>query len=149
MNPSTDRSDELERLVDRALRDQPLRRAPLNLEARVLAEIERRAAASWWHKNFAHWPLAARAVFLAASLGGVYVGMRVAMWLLDSVASVRPTLELPAEVTWVHTMFTAISLVVRDMPSLWVYGSIAAIAAVYATAFGIGATAYRTLYATR
>ena len=56
--------EELERLVDRALHDLPLRRAPHTLESRVFAELERRAALPWWRRSFAHWPLPARSAFL-------------------------------------------------------------------------------------
>lgn len=149
MSTPTDRQDELERLVDRALRQQPLRHAPSSLEARVLAAIEQRATASWWHKSFAHWPHAARAAYLVASAGCVYLGLRAAVWLLASFHSAKVTFTLPPEVTWIHTMLAAIGVVVRDMPSLWIYGGLAALAAMYATVFGISATAYRTLYASR
>jgi hypothetical protein len=38
-----DSDETLERAVDRALRELPLRRAPHTLESRVFAELERRA----------------------------------------------------------------------------------------------------------
>ena len=35
-----------------------------------------------------------------------------------------------------------------NIPSLWLYGGLAVIAALYATFFGLGAFAYRTIYRT-
>ena len=51
MNP-----DELERFIHQTLRALPDRKAPGTLEARVLAEVERRAAIPWWHKSWSYWP---------------------------------------------------------------------------------------------
>src|ERR1700686_3573047 len=62
---TTDPNDPLERLLDRTLRELPLRRAPPTLEARVCSELKRRAARAWWRRSFAHWPVPARAAFLA------------------------------------------------------------------------------------
>src|ERR1700689_4787557 len=60
---------ELERLVNRALRELPVRRAPPGMERRVWNELARRAALPWWRRSFAHWPGPARAVFLAVCIG--------------------------------------------------------------------------------
>lgn len=149
MSSANDRHDQLERIVDRALRNQPLRRAPHDLQARVRAAIERRAAAPWWRKSFAYWPAPARAGYLAASIGCVYLGLRAAMWLLASFNPGDFAFHLPPQVTWIHTVLAALVMVVSDLPSLWIYGALAAVAALYATVFGIGATAYRALYASR
>ena len=58
------------------LRNLPDRKAPAGLEARVLAEISRRAALPWWRKSFAHWPVAVRLGFLilSARVAAVAVG---------------------------------------------------------------------------
>ncbi len=45
MNPTPDNEEKMERLIHRTLRDLPPRRAPNSLERRVLAELDRRAAA--------------------------------------------------------------------------------------------------------
>ena len=63
-----DPDDALKDLLDRTLQELPLRRAPPTLESRVLDELERRAALAWWRRSFAHWPVAARAVFLVICL---------------------------------------------------------------------------------
>src|SRR3954462_6674640 len=62
----------LEAAVHRELRSLPLRKAPVTLESRVLATIEHQAAVAWYHKSWAYWPAAVRAVFLgfATALSG-------------------------------------------------------------------------------
>jgi hypothetical protein len=135
--------EELERLVDRALRDLPLRRAPLTLESRVLGELERRAALPWWRRSFAYWPLLARAVFLVicgalirvAFLGGAtaVAGVRSLSWARELGALAASTAHLAASLA--HTV-----------PPAWAYEGVAVGAALYAVLFGLGAAVYRTLY---
>jgi len=66
--------------IGRLLRQLPDRRAPAGLEARVLAEIARRAALPWWRTSFTHWPAAARVSFYglsAAAAAAVVAGIFV------------------------------------------------------------------------
>jgi len=82
----------LERLLDRALRELPLRRAPRALETRVIRELERRAALAWWRRSFAHWPLLARAGFLVicgALISAVFLGGATAVTGIRSLSWVR------------------------------------------------------------
>lgn len=113
----------------------------------MLAAIERRATQPWWQKNFAHWPATARAGFLIVSAGFVMFALAAASWL--SAGSDLATLfaGLAQEVAWIHTVAAAMSSVVRNLPSLWIYGGVAVLAAMYIALFGISAVAYRTLYA--
>jgi hypothetical protein len=103
--------DKLEQLVHQTLCELPLRQAPSTLEARVLAGLQQRTK-QWWRNSFMHWPLAARAAFVALC-----------------VVLVKP--------------------VVHNIPTIWIYGSLACVGALYAALFGISAAAYRTLYAPR
>jgi hypothetical protein len=144
--------DKLERLVDRALREQPLRHAPRSLEARVLAEIERRAALPWYRKSFGHWPLAARAGFLVASYGFVRIALVVVMVVAEAARSGRFVADL-SSVTWLHSGASIIStigatgaFVIGAIPTSWLYGGIALGVALYCALFGLGAVAYRALY---
>ncbi len=57
---------QLERLVGDVLRDQPLRRAPASLEARVLSQIHQRQVLPWWRMSFTQWPMAARVALVLA-----------------------------------------------------------------------------------
>ena len=145
MSAGHDRQDELERQLTRTLRDQPLRRAPSTLERRVLAQIEAGAAASSWRRGFAHWPVAARLVFLAASVGVVKVALMIAMWIASPLDSPAVSVDLPSQVAWLQTLLVAIGSVARTVPSLWVHAGLAILALMYAALFGIGATAYRTM----
>jgi hypothetical protein len=149
MKPSPEEQLRLEQLIDRTLRGQPPRRAPATLEGRVFAEIARRATQPWWQKSFAHWPLAARLVFLLASIGAGRLALRASGWLATPIESGSLSPSLPPEVSWIHSFVTAIAQVLHHMPSLWVYGGLALVAVMYAALFGLSATAYRTLYATR
>lgn len=149
MKPSSELHERLERLIDRTLREQPPRRAPGTLESRVLAEIERRAAQPWWRKNFAYWPAPARAGFLLVSAGFAALALAAASWLGAGSDLATLFAGVAQEVAWIHTVAAAISSVVRNLPPLLVYGGLTALAALYIALFGIGAFAYRTLYAGR
>jgi len=145
--------EQLEQLVGRELRALPPRRAPVTLESRVLAALEQQAMIPWYHKSWSYWPAAIRAVFLAGATGvagsllaGFYLGFN----RLDSSA-------LTAQAGERFSLFTKIyhamawmaefgSQVISSIPSLWLYGGLALVAALYATFFGLGAAAYRTLY---
>ncbi|MBI4625109.1 MAG: hypothetical protein HY736_18055 [Verrucomicrobia bacterium] len=156
MNPSPENHDKLERLIHQTLRELPSRRAPRSLESRVLAELERRAALPWWRKSFAHWPVAARVAF-------VILGAGVAKILLFAAVSVQAGFD-PAVLTtafarqfaWMETGLNLArslgdfaGIVLGSIPSLWLYGGLAFVGAMYAALFGLGAAAYRTLYVNR
>jgi hypothetical protein len=133
----------LERLLDRALHELPLRRAPPTLESRVIRELNRRAALPWWGRSFAHWPLLARACFLVicaalirvAFLGGAaaVAGIRDLSWVRDIGGFTASTANL-------------IAVLARIQPPTWVYAGIAVCALLYAVLFGLGAAVYRALY---
>lgn len=146
--------NKLERLVHQALHDLPPRPAPSTLETRVQAAIARRAARPWWLKGFAHWPMAARAAFAVVCLGlvaGVVIGIgRVAARLDFTPLKAVFAPEIHVAATLAHFASTIITLlgdVIAAIPPLWLYGAAATIAALYVALFGLGAAAYRTLYA--
>jgi hypothetical protein len=150
MNPTPEEELRLEQLVDQTLRGQPPRRAPATLEVRVLAEVARRASLRWWQMSFAHWPVAARVTFLLGSLVAIRVALRAFDWLTTTpIDSASLTPSLPHEVTWIQSLVSAIASIVHFMPPAWVYGVLAIVAIMYAALFGLSATAYRTLYASR
>jgi hypothetical protein len=147
MSADHDRQNELERQLTRTLRGQPLRRAPDSLERRVLAQLEAGAAVTPWRRGFAHWPLAARIAFLAASVGVVKVALFIAVWLSRPLESRELSFDLPSQIAWVQTLFAAIGSVARTVPSLWVHAAVAVFVIMYVALFGVGASAYRTLRA--
>ena len=140
-----EREQQLERFIDQALRDQPLRRAPVDLESKVMAEIARRAAAPWWQGSFTGWPVAARLLFIVASAGLIALVLKASAMI---VVPIKPGV-LFADVAWIPSLFLTIGTVFSDLPSLWVYGGVAILGALYLTLFGVSAAAYRTLYAPR
>ncbi len=153
MNPSSNPNDPLERFIDAAVRDLPSRRAPASLESRVFAELQRRAQLAWYQRSYADWPLWVRMVFV---IGAVAVGsalVRVFGWFFGPSPSSTALSELTAGITpaaaSVKALANAVGFIAHNIPSLWIYGALAAIAVLYVTLFGIGAAAYRTLYASR
>jgi hypothetical protein len=151
MNKHINSEQELERVLSEALKGMPPCRAPSTLEARVLNELERRAALPWWRVSFAHWPAAPRVAFVvicialvaATILGGV-----------SALVGVRSLNEVAALVlSWLHPFLAVMSsaggvaaLLVRVIPPLWLYGGMTLGIMLYVALFGLGAAAYRTLY---
>ena len=136
-------NDPVERLLDSALRDLPLRRAPARLESRVLLELQRRAALPWWRRSFAHWPMTARAGFIAITamlVGLAFLGSEAAATGLNSLAWAR---RMGTLMESAGNLATALG---RFAPPSWLYGGIAVCTLLYAILFGLGAVAYRTLY---
>lgn len=154
MNPHEENN--LERLIGQVVHDLPPRRAPSSLEQRVQAEIARRAALPWWRKSFAHWPMAARAVFLVLCAGFVKLAFSATMWVLAGVNGVKLKATFAPELQTLavggrlaRTVTDLGSSMVASVPPLWLYGGIAVVAGLYIALFGLGAAAYRTLYASR
>jgi hypothetical protein len=152
MTPQPDPHEQLERLIHHTLRDLPARRAPRSLESRVLAALAQRAALPWWRQDFAHWPMTARAAFLLGSLGvvllvtGVLTGVDASTFA-DAFGSRFAGLENLTHLA--GSVTDAIGAIGRNLPLLWVYAALGVFVAMYAALFGLGAAAYRTLYANR
>jgi hypothetical protein len=145
--------EELEKFVHQQLRGLPARRAPNSLESRVLAAIEQQAAIPWYHKSWSYWPTAIRTAFLVfatAVTSGVIAAFYSGFNGVSTSAVVAQAGErfsfftkLYHVVTWIADVS---SQLVATIPPLWLYGGMATIAVLYATFFGLGAAAYRTLY---
>jgi hypothetical protein len=134
--------DEALALLAQTLRELPLRRAPATLESRVMGELERRAALPWWRRSFAHWPLAARCLFvvICASLVLGALGGTAAVANVHSLSWLREAGGLLMSLGYVAALLKSAAV-----PS-WIYGGIAVCAVLYAVLFGLGAAVYRTLY---
>jgi hypothetical protein len=143
----------LEQFVHEQLRDLPPRKAPATLEARVLAAIEHQAAVAWYHKSWSYWPAAVRVAFLgfATALSGVAIA---AFYMMSqgseatalSAAAGERLAGVMAVVHVARWMAAYASETIMGIPPLWLYGGVAFVGALYATFFGLGAAAYRTLY---
>jgi hypothetical protein len=141
----------LERLLDRSLRELPVRRAPATLESRVLAELARRAALPWWRRSFAHWPQAARAVFVSMCVILVGLAFAAGGWAASGLRSLHAAGVWP--MPWAREAVAVMGVaqwlsgeLARAIPPDWIYGGLAAGALLYTALFGLGVAAYRALY---
>ena len=139
-----DIDQKLERFIERALRQQPTLRAPANLQSRVLAELARRAALPWWRCSFSHWPLAAKGIFVAACAALMKLAFSGTGWVLGAASAPAASVRSTAEVA--SSLGSATRLVFDSIPSYWIYLGAGFAAVLYLALFGLGATAYRTLY---
>lgn len=144
--------DPFEQSVHRVLRDLPSRRAPRSLESRVLAELSRRAALPWWRKSFVHWPVAARLLFVVVSAALIRVALLLGTWVMSGFDPARARALVATPTSWFEAAQTAlqalgqlVEVLVGNLPPLWLYGSAAVFAVMYATFFGLGAAAYKAL----
>ncbi len=148
--------EELEKFIHQTLRSLPDRRAPRSLEGRVLAAIAARAELPWWKQSYARWPLAMRCAFLLVSGAIAKALIMATVWVMSGAEGAQLTHTVAAEFAWVSRLSGIVAslgdfcaLLLRSIPTVWLYGGLAGFALVYATLFGLGATAYRTLYANR
>jgi hypothetical protein len=141
--------DPLEQLIDKTLREHPSRRAPADLESRVLAAIERREARSWWLKDFARWPLVARAVFIVLCVALGKFAVEASTWLIADIDPTGIAAGLGSLLVWMKMLIIAATSIVRTIPTAWVYAGAMIVGAMYALLFGLSTVAYRTLYANR
>lgn len=148
--------EELEKMIHQTLRSLPDRRAPRSLEARVMAAIAAREALPWWRQSYRAWPMAARLAFVVVSVGLAAGLMLGTVWAMTDLRSSDVSQVVATPLLWIEMARNAIAslthvgaVIVRQIPPLWLYGGLAVFAAAYATMFGIGAAAYRTLIARR
>src|ERR1700722_3819384 len=147
MNDRDEADLRLERLVDSALRELPLRRAPLNLESRVFEELARRAAIPWWQRSFLQWPRAARVLLLGVcSVLGALTIVGGARIVVNLGPALRPAPELDRALALLSASKNLIATLVGTIPPMWIYEGLALAAILYAALFALGAAAYRTLY---
>jgi hypothetical protein len=145
--------DKLEKIVNELLRAQPPRRAPLNLERRVMSEL-RRQALPWWQQSFLYWPLLARAALVVACALVARLCLGISMWLGGGsrLLATPSALVRPAE--WTHRILDVAAgtrdlglVVLHAIPSTWLIAVLGVAAVFYAVFFGLCATAYRMLFA--
>src|SRR3954471_10805352 len=144
---SMDKRQQLESLIDETLRKQPLRRAPQDLEANVLAMIERQMSRSWWQSGFARWPMAARAGFALLSIGLVKLAILLGVWVGGGFKSVASLISDATD--WIYPLAHTVTSVTDRIPAIWLYGGLVSICSAYVMLFGVGMAAYRTMYGTR
>jgi hypothetical protein len=154
MSAPRDPEQRLEQLASELLRALPPLQAPPGLVARVLEELERRAALPWWRRSFAHWPAAARVVFAASCAMLIGASYDAARWLTAALQSASHAPQIaPWLLTWralghlaaaLGDLAHAVSVII---PPYWLYGGAVLCIVLYLGLFGVTATAYRVLYA--
>ncbi|MGH8302796.1 MAG: hypothetical protein ACRET5_15160 [Steroidobacteraceae bacterium] len=150
---SRDTADEkLERLVGQALREQPLRRAPASLEARVLGELAARARLPWWCRGIASWPAAVRVPVIAGCAVCVPLVWVLSLWLAARLVTVMrsrmagPLATLDDAAHRLASLGATANHLFQSIPREWLLGGILATAAVYAVLFALIAVGYSLLY---
>jgi hypothetical protein len=144
-----DSHEQLARAIDEVVRRQPPLKAPASLEARVFAEIARRAQQPWWAKSFAHWPLAARIAFVVACGAVAKLAIELTMWGVSSVSTATNAVTAAPQVTTLQAVTGALAALLSNIPGQWIQLGLLLIVGVYAAVFGLGAAAYRALYVSR
>jgi hypothetical protein len=136
--------DPIDQDLHRVLRALPDQRAPQTLEARVMAALAERATLPWWRRSYAGWPLAVQIGFFllsGLSAAGLIFGLaRLPAWLDAGAEVSRWQLIYNSLLETANTVFSTI-------PTPYLYGGLAVLAACYLTLAGIGAAAYRTFFA--
>lgn len=150
-SPDNSPTERLERLVGRALGEQPLRQAPEGFAARVSAAIASRAMLPWWRSAFAHWPLAARVAFPVVCLGLTALTstalVRLAAWAAQHLGGPLSPPLAGARAT-VHALATLGELaphIAGSLPPGWLESVLGIAIVLYVALFGLSAVAYRTL----
>jgi hypothetical protein len=139
----------LEKLIDRVCREQPALRAPSTLSARVIAEIERRAALPWWRQSFTHWPMPARAAFVAACAALTWASLSAPMARVLSTVNepLAWAFQAGASVSLINTVFGRLGAnLASSVSPLWLYGTVLGVCGLYVLLAGLCAATYRTLY---
>ncbi len=144
----------LEQFVDRLCKQQPLRKAPVDLHQRVMRELQLRKVLPWWRKSFIHWPMLFQLLFVVAALITAKLALLTGDWIsthwISSATAAAQSLPLVQSASTALTVSTRVSAYLVNMvPASLVYGTVLVIAALYLVLFGIGVTTYKTLYASR
>ncbi|MBW4050236.1 MAG: hypothetical protein HIU85_02075 [Proteobacteria bacterium] len=145
-NPS---DEKLERLVSQVLRDQPPRRAPASLEARVLGELAARARLPWWRRAVASWPAGVRIPVIVGCAVCVPLVWILSLWLAGHLVSLatHPGVAGPIATLWATgrafaSLNTVTAHIVRSIPREWLLGGMVATATLYAALFALVAAGY-------
>lgn len=146
---------QLEQYIGAVLGGQPLRQAPLSLEARVMRELAWRAARPWWVQGFGRWPWAARVLCVPLGLALVQLSFLMTARLTSLWQSVRtsaPASTAQSGLQLLGKLGQAVqtlgSLAAHAIPQPWLYAGAGLALLLYAALFGLSAAAFRTLLVT-
>jgi hypothetical protein len=154
MKHDTQDNQRLAKFVDKLCKKQPLRTAPTTLQARVMRELQLRAALPWWRRSFVNWTVSLQVLFVVAALLAAKLMLLIGDWAsvhwVSSAVAATKSSSLVSGMGAMLTITRHVSEQLFDMvPISFVYGVVLVIAALYLVLFGIGVTTYKTLYAAR
>jgi hypothetical protein len=140
-----------EQALNHVLQNLPVRQTPAGFEARVLQQLEQRRSGDRWRRGFAHWPAAARVVFVSLCISLVSATLVDTRWSTLGAGALHRTLDRALSWTYlaVGAAASATDLCTRIMSALpenWRFTIAAVAATLYAALFGLGAIGYRTLF---
>lgn len=149
---STHDPEKLEAAIHRVLRSIPDRKAPAGLEARVLAELGRRASLPWWRRSYAFWPSSVRLMFFVGSAVAAALLVSGIILLVRSSGAHELAGGVESRFSWLFfareiaaSGYARVRGLIATVPAIWLYGAIGTIAMCYATLGAIGAATYRAL----
>jgi hypothetical protein len=135
----------LHRLLRPALPERP---APVTLQARVLRELQRRAALPWWRRGFVHWPLPVRCAFILVCCALVGTTLLDGAWKIAGIRSLNDVGAMPF--SWAYPIMAATAeiptVLMHAIPPTWLYAGLGIGVLLYVSLFGLAAAAYRVLY---
>jgi hypothetical protein len=150
--PTTPDDRQLEQFIGSVLRQQPLRRAPATLEARVLSALESQAVQPAWQLGFSRWPWAARILCLPVGAALVWLSFLTTARLVSlgqALSRSAPASAAESGWRWFESLGLALqalgNLVSHAIPQWLLYGGAGVALLMYAAFFGLGAAAFRTL----
>jgi len=97
-----------------------------------------------------------RAAFLVVLAGVVKLVLFGAVWIMAGFDGAQFREAFATPFNWLESGYAVVQaisdffeVIGRNIPPLWLYGGLAFIGAMYFALFGLGAAAYRVLYARR
>lgn len=153
MKHDTDTEQKLAHVVDKLCKQQPLRKAPTDMYARVMREVQLRKSLPWWRKSFLHWPLMMQALFVVAALLTAKGALMLGSWFDANAVATAKTITQESSLVQGSSALLSISnhlssLFAHIVPSSWMYLAVLSVGAIYLVLIGVGVATYKTLYAT-
>ena len=152
MNSKQPDADPLRQLIDRKLRELPLQRAPIDLQARVWAGLRQQASLPWWRKSFSHWPLVARVALVVLCMGVSAITMTLSSQIHAGSRNAELATLLNTPFGWVDSvvgfmqaLLELMGLLLRHAPAAWLYTAAITAGLLYAAFISLGGAVYRTL----
>ena len=149
-------NSQLEAAIDRELRTLPNLRAPQPLLPRVMAVIEQRATLPWYRRAWQTWPLPLQVVSMLVLLAA-FAGLCFGSWQLVHAPAVTAAASeasgwfrvLSTGFSTLGVLANALSLAVKSLGPLALFGIGMALLLGYATCIGFGTLYVRLAFARR